>query len=1156
MRNPNRLALWIIILTLSFYSFALAQNSQELRPLDPDQQVERIKALAAALAAVRTEEEGVALLVKEPELVTPELWKQLNDLGRPESGEQVMITHRLALRIAEQSQHKLGIATSLSNIGATHRSRNELKPALEFFQKSLLLAQAVSEKGLVATLLGNVGEIYRQQGRWSQSLEYHHKSLKAFEELENNSGIATALGQVGLVYKLQGDLTQATDYLRRSLKLHEELANKGGMAFALVNIAEIERLQGDKARGLDYAQRSLKLYREIGSKRGVARTLAELGLIADRAGDYTQALEYLQKSLQLLDEVGDRLGVSFRLINIGEIQTRQGDYAAALKSFQRNMAINEALGSKRGTADALHNIGRIYWFQGNYAQALESFNKRLMLSEEIGDKAGIASGLHYVGIIHYKQGNHTLAMQFFQRDLKLREEVGNKMRVADTLNTIGIIHYEEKQYAPALEYFQKSLVLMEEIGNKQGIALVLSNIGELHSAQGKYAQAQDFLQKSLKFSEVIEKRIFVGMLGTVGEVYRLQGDHRQALGFAVRSADMARQIGQREALWIALTTVGQSYRATNDLVKARLAYEEAIQIVESIRMDIAGEEARTSYFTKAQKLYELYGDLLMELHRQRPSEGHDAAALQASERARARSLLEILTEARADIRQGVDPGLLDRERVLRQRFNAAAESQTRLLSDKHTEEQVAKAKKEIDALTAEFREVQAQIRLRSPRYAALTQPEPLGLKEIQALLDTDTLLLEYALGDERSYLWAIGPTSIKSFELPKRTEIEKEVRLALGLLSDGKQWSTSDKVATEYAAVASRLSGMLLDPVVAQIKGKRLLIVGDGALQYLPFGALPSPKSNVQRPTSSGPTARPVIPISVPLIVDHEIVSLPSASTLAILRRETANRARPTKSIAVLADPVFERDDERLSVNRLAEGAKTANAITDINSKTTDSRYLLERAFGVGLQPVTGEGEESREILRIPRLPFTRREAEAILAIAPAGEGMKALDFRASRETATNPEIGQYRIVHFATHGLLNSEHPELSGIVLSLVNEKGQPVDGFLRLHEIYNLKLSADMVVLSACQTGLGKEIRGEGLVGLTRGFMYAGSPRVVASLWKIADAATAELMKKFYQGMLTDKLTPAAALRAAKVEMWKQKRWKAPFYWAAFELQGEWK
>jgi CHAT domain-containing protein len=194
--------------------------------------------------------------------------------------------------------------------------------------------------------------------------------------------------------------------------------------------------------------------------------------------------------------------------------------------------------------------------------------------------------------------------------------------------------------------------------------------------------------------------------------------------------------------------------------------------------------------------------------------------------------------------------------------------------------------------------------------------------------------------------------------------------------------------------------------------------------------------------------------------------------------------------------------------------------------------------------------------LHIPRLPSTRQEAEAIIAAAPAETSFKAVDFRASRATATNPDLGQYRIVHFATHGLLNSEHPELSGIILSMVNKKGQPQNGFLRLHDIYNLELPVGLVVLSACNSALGKEVRGEGLLGIVRGFMYAGAERVVASLWKVDDEATGELMKHFYREMLQEGRSPAAALREAQIMMWKQKQWHSPFYWAAFILQGEWK
>ncbi|MBO0798005.1 MAG: CHAT domain-containing protein, partial [Blastocatellia bacterium] len=346
---------------------------------------------------------------------------------------------------------------------------------------------------------------------------------------------------------------------------------------------------------------------------------------------------------------------------------------------------------------------------------------------------------------------------------------------------------------------------------------------------------------------------------------------------------------------------------------------------------------------------------------------------------------------------------------------------------------------------------------------------------------------------------------------------------------------------SSYGPQAAALSRMLLAPAAEQLKSKRLLIVGDGALQYLPFGALPVPvmdehenggKGEKERAGKSREINRHPL-AQLPLIVEHEIVNLPSASTLAVLRRELDGRKPAPKEVAVLADPVFSPDDDRVEHANLAQGAQTNN----------ENLAVLGRAL-----------RDVREGL--VRLPMTREEAQAILTLTPQNNRLEALGFRASHATATSSELSQYRIVHFATHGLLDSEHPNLSGLVLSMVDERGRPQDGFLALNEIFNLKLPAELVVLSACQTGLGKEIKGEGMVGLTRGFMYAGAARVVSSLWRVDDTATAELMKLFYQGMMREGMRPAAALRAAQIEMWKKPQWQTPFYWGAFVLQGEWK
>ncbi len=374
-------------------------------------------------------------------------------------------------------------------------------------------------------------------------------------------------------------------------------------------------------------------------------------------------------------------------------------------------------------------------------------------------------------------------------------------------------------------------------------------------------------------------------------------------------------------------------------------------------------------------------------------------------------------------------------------------------------------------------------------------------------------------------MFALTRDSLEAYPLPKRSEVEAAARLAY------EELSINNPVAG-YKSTAA-LSGTLLGAVAKHLGKKRLVIVADGALQYVPFAALRTPQG-------------------LPLIAEHEIVNLPSASTLAILRKETEARTPAPRQVAVLADPVFDSNDERLkpgAVNDPKKNDPSQNESSTAATADDSATDLLTRS-------AADMGMTAKGVIYLPRLLSTRQEAKSILAAASAGQGLEALDFDASRATATSPTLAQYRIVHFATHGLLNSPHPELSGLVLSLVNQQAKPQNGFLDLQDIYNLNLPAELVVLSACETGLGQQIQGEGLVGMTRAFMYAGAPRVVASLWRVPDRATAELMKQFYAAMLGEGLRPAAALRKAQVTLSKEKRWSAPYYWAGFTLQGEWK
>jgi CHAT domain-containing protein len=616
-----------------------------------------------------------------------------------------------------------------------------------------------------------------------------------------------------------------------------------------------------------------------------------------------------------------------------------------------------------------------------------------------------------------------------------------------------------------------------------------------------------------------DRRGQASALSNLASAYAAMGDERRAREAFDRALELYRTAPHRNAEAETLLAAARFERDRGNLAEARDRIERALAIKESLRAKIASDDLRSSYFAGARRHFDFHTSLLMRLHEQGPSEGYDALALQASERARARSLLDLLNEARADIRGGANPRLVDRKRALQQRFGAKAARHERLVGRRAPEEQVSAVRKEIAEIEVELRDLEGQIRATNPRYAALTQPVPLALARTQGLLDEETVLLEYSLGEERSHLWFVARRSFASFSLPGRDVIEREAVSAVRLLAEGG-------TPEEFEARAAELSRLLLGPVAPRLGRKRLLVVADGALQYLPFSALAAPGA-------AGRTRA-----YRPLIVEHEVANLPSASSLAVLRDDRASRPRPSGGVAILADPVFSANDERLRARPRAGPGGLAKAAEG------ESRDGPSSAASDGDREPEGVPWSAKD--NLARLPETRSEAEQIAALVPARGARVFLDFDANLEAARSAEPGQYRIVHFATHGFLNPARPELSGLVLSLVDEKGEPREGFLSVPAVFNLTLPADLVVLSGCRTGLGKAVRGEGLVGLTRGFMYAGTPRVVASVWAVPDEATARLMAGFYRAMLARGMRPAAALREARIAMWRDPQWSDPAQW----------
>lgn len=899
------------------------------------------------------------------------------------------------------------------------------------------------------------------------------------------------------------------------------------------------KLQGQRTgesrrKAIEQYGEALLLMGEVGDRRGEAMTLTNMATIYNVLSEQQKARDYLNQALTVWHVVGDRHLEALTVLTSAKLYYTVGEPQKSLDDCNVALPVMRAVGDQSGEAGTLMQMGSDYRTLGEPQKALDHFAQALPLWRAVGDRRNEAIILNNMGTVYYLLAEPQKAFHYFQQALPLARGESDWRVEAVTLINVGNVYNLLEKPEQALEHLDRALKLARDNKDNRIEAAALTQTGSAYSSLDQQAKAVEYLERALQLRiATLDRQGEAITLNHLGRVFDLSKEPQKALDNYSKALPIWRTVGDRNGEVAALYGMGRAESKLGDLLKASERTDAALAIINTLRTKVSSRDLRASYFASVQDLYKLHIDLLMRLHRRQPTAGFDVAALKTYEQARARSLMDMLAEASADIRQNVDPDLLARERTLRQTLNAEAERQMRIFGGKHSDESANAVRRKIEDLLTQLLSIEAELKARSPRYAALTQPSPLGLAEIQtAVTDSETLLLEYSLGEERSYLWAVTANSFSSYELPPRAVIEAAARRCYELLTARNRYvkfETADEkrerirqADAEYPKAAAVLSQMLLGPVAAQLGRKRLLVVPDGALEYLPFAALAAP-SQAQ---------------FVPLMVEHEVTSIPSASTLAVLRQEFHERTPAEKVVAVFADPVFDKSDERLTGN----SSRNAGALRRAHATVMDALEMQE-------SPTSSEAQA------LPRLPYTRQEAEAILALAPATGRMAALGFEANRAMAMSDGLSKFRIIHFATHSFLDSMHPELSGIALSMLDSQGKPQNGYLRSHEIFNLRLGAELVVLSGCRTGLGKEVKGEGLYGMTRGFMYAGSKRVLVSLWDVQDQATARLMTDFYRGLLGPKRpATAAALRAAQIAIWREGRWQAPYYWAAFVLQGE--
>lgn len=909
-------------------------------------------------------------------------------------------------------------------------------------------AQGPEELFLVADTAGrHLLEIEAAEG--TGSYEVRVEALRAAAPEDRKRAAAAVAYSHARLFEKEGKTASAAGSYQEAARLWGEVGSEAHEAWSLFRLGKL--FVDDSARRRDVVEaldRALALFRRVGDRRQEATTLTYLGRVWGDTEEIERASRNYEQALALLKHLEGKLFDEATCLNdLAILRVRQGRLQAAIDLYSQAVGVWQRQGDRRSEATTRTNLGFLYASLGEGLLALDQYRHALALLDVRPEPADVAMQR---AVTLNKLGDALLwiegpepALAYLREALDLRLRQHDTSGQAVTLNSIGLARLEADRPREALEAFRSAGDIFRRLGNEPAQAIVLNNLGIAYERLGFPARARESFERGLALD--------ANGAGAMTAVFGL--------------ARMARMEGH--------------------LDEAEQRMEQVLDLVEGVRSQVWRPDLRSSYQAARQKQYSFLLDLLAEQHQREPGRGYAARAFAVSERARARSLLDLLSAARAH----PDPEEVRRLDGLSRRINSRhldLLTSPRGIASSELESELA-------SLLESWRQASAEVRGPLPAAAA-----SLSLPQAQRLLEEGTLLLEYFLGEERSYLWAVTPTTVRFVSnLPGRERIEGVARQAYNRIT--KSHLQTEQIAARQAA--ERLSQMVLKPVADLLDRPRLVVVPHGALQAIPFAALPRPDGTDR-----------------PLIVDHEIVSLPSVSVLAALRSKRADHPSARGLLAVVADPVLGADDKRLPAFRPAVAA-------DRNPT-------------------------------LPRLPYAQREAQEILDLAGPGRVLSASGFEASRKLIQSGRLSGYRILHFATHGLFDDLHPELSALALSAFDPSGRPIDGQFRAYEVSSLDLRADLVVLSACRTALGREVGGEGMVGLTQGFLYAGASRLIVSLWDVDDRSTSELMKRFYTGLLLEKLPPAEALRRAQVSLWKETRWHSPFYWAGFVLEGEWR
>ena len=982
--------------------------------------------------------------------------------------------------------------------------------AIEFLDKSLSIRDDILEDYFLK------GAICWSIGEYDEFLETSQIGLKKARREKELQYKCIFNGNIGLAYYYMGNYSSAIIFTKRAIRQARRAGEEQEEIRSIGNLGISYRDSQKYKKSINCTKKAIRLAIKIKDKNRETLFYRNIGSAYYMMGEYEQSLEYLNKSLSIAREIRDKYTECLTLYSLGLAKESLGDYTEALNYYNESLEIASGTSNNWAVGRCNSAIGLLYFEQGLYAQALDYNEKGLDIATSIGDTEGEANCLGNIATIYSNIGETNKTLEYYKKALEVSEKIENRLGVGINLENIGCTYHLLGEFEMALKYYKKALKVFKETVDKKELTILYGNIGSLMIDLKNYQKAEEYLNQALETAKDLNSAYSKAQLFLdFGLLKYNQKDYKTAISYFNDALKLINTINAPQLYWQAQAGLALVLKNQNKPELALEHYKAAIDKIGYTQHLLPVEDFQSGFMDEHMNVFEGVIELLAEMHNNDPLKGYDKLAFEFAEKAKARAFLQNLLESRANIKSGVSSELKLKENKILKRIS---NYQKQLFKGEITNHKRRELLSALENAEEEFKKLEREIKSENAKYANLYAPEPYSIEKIQKdILKRNEVILEYILGKEHSFFWVLSKGHFSFFELPDEENINKAVKEYLHTI---EQPVSVSNPFLQHVIKSKEVFNLILKPCIKELnKGDHLIIVADDILNFLPFESLVI--------NNSGNEEEPGY-----LIEDYVVSYSPSSTSLAFFQNPSSGRNQNNSDFLAFADPVFSGASEKSEMRSVSMWFRKA----ELSEEQKQDEGIFDRNKSTGLQVNT--------------LPYSRTEVQQISKLFPPGHSKLYFGSAANEQNVKTESLDQYKYLHFATHGLIEEDKPFRSGILLS-TGEGSE--DGILQVNEILNLKLNADMVVLSACQTARGKLFHGEGIVGLSRSFFYSGASSVLVSLWNINDRSTAKLMTQFYTNLIQNN-NKAYSLQQAKLSMIKSSNaYRHPYYWAPYILIG---